>query len=84
MTPGDAPDVIPSEVDPAYDCVRLGSTSAEPDVAQPPPGGHEGGGPGLCPEGYVPRRRRAPYRAEGKHLVSEKPPEHNPKPPPAR
>jgi len=33
----------------------------------------------LCPDGYVPRRRRRPrYRLEGKSLVTDQPPEPHP------
>jgi hypothetical protein len=78
MTPGDAGDVIPCEADPDYECVRLGSQSPASTVATPPdetpdtPGGLR-----LCPEGYVPRRRRRPYRLEGKVVRRDQPPTHN-------
>jgi hypothetical protein len=81
----DRPDVIRSEVDPDYDCVRLGATAPGGDVAAPPPGGDEDGpGRRLCPDGYVPRRRRPPYRTQGKRVVRDEPPERNPSPPPDR
>jgi len=81
----DRPDVIRSEVDPEYDCVRLGATAPGGEVATPPPGGDEDPtGRRLCPDGYVPRRRRPPYRAEGKRIVRDEPPERNPRPPPDR
>jgi hypothetical protein len=85
VTPGsDRPDVIRSEVDPDYDCVRRGSTAPGGEVATPPPGGHESEGPRICPDGYVPRRRRPPYRAEGKRIIRDGSPERNPnrRPPP--
>lgn len=83
VAPGDErPDVIRSDVDPDYDCVRLGATAPGGAVATPPSRGHEAEGPRLCPDGYVPRRRRPPYRAEGKRLVGSEPPERNPNPRP--
>jgi hypothetical protein len=87
LTPSDdRPDVIRSDVDPDYDCVRLGATAPGGEVATPPPGGHEAEGPRLCPDGYVPRRRRSPYQAEGKRIIRDEPPERNPNrpaPPPS-
>src|SRR5262245_3359137 len=41
-----------------------------------------GGGP--CPEGYLPRRRRRSYELDGKRVVTGRPPEENPTPPPER
>jgi len=84
VTPGsgEPPDVIPSEVDADYDCVRMGATAPDGVVAAPPPGGDESDGPTLCPDGYVPRRRRRPYRSVGKRIVTDGPPEHNPAAPP--
>jgi hypothetical protein len=59
--------VVRSEVDPDYDCVPVGAGDA---TAAPPPGGlPDRAGTRLCPEGYVPRRRKAPYRLEGKRIV---------------
>ena len=81
MTRAERPDVIPSEVDPDYDCVRLGSATHGEDVASPPPGGRDSSEAPLCPEGYVPRRRRRPYEAKGKRIISDEPPVRNPKPP---
>jgi hypothetical protein len=68
--PVDGPDVIPSEVDPAYECVRIGAQVGGTPQAKPPPDGQpEPEGPRLCPEGYVPRRRkRRPYELEGKRI----------------
>jgi hypothetical protein len=73
--PVEGPDVIPSDVDPAYECVRVGA-----GVAAPPPGGQpEPERRGLCPEGYVPRRRRRPsYELEGKEIRASGPAQRNP------
>jgi hypothetical protein len=82
VSPEPRPDVIPSEVDPDYDCVRLGSTAPDGRVATPPPGGHDdppvAADTTLCPDGYVPRRRREPYEARGKRMISKEPPQRNP------
>ncbi len=80
VTPDPRPDVIRSEVDPDFDCVRLGSTAPGGRVATPPgpDEAHATGAPRLCPEGYVPKRRREPYESEGKRVISEKPPRRNP------
>jgi hypothetical protein len=77
----EGPDIIPSTVNPDYECVRIGG-SAHPELAEPPPEAsphEEESGPALCPQGYVPRRRRRPsYELEGKQIRSAGPPEHNP------
>jgi hypothetical protein len=78
LTEGDRLDVIPSEVDPDYECVRLGSTIPDGTLATPPPGGRGSEGSRLCPEGYAPRRRRKPYRAEGKRAIREGTPGRHP------
>ncbi|MFI5959356.1 hypothetical protein [Cryptosporangium sp. NPDC051539] len=70
------PDVIPSAVDPEIECVRI-----DGPVAAAPPGGRPDE-PGPCPEGYVPRRRRRPYGLDGKSVLTGRPPEQNPAPPP--
>ena len=82
MNPRKPPDVIPSEVNPDYDCVRIGSTVPDRVVAAPPSEVAEAKKGRLCPDGYVPRRRRRQYRLEGKRIVGEGPAERNPKPPP--
>jgi hypothetical protein len=85
--PVEGPDVIPSEVDPDYECVRIGGSehSGPPPEPPPDPGAeeeHQSGG-GLCPDGYVPRRRRrARYELDGKKIRSTRPAERNPNPPP--
>lgn len=76
----DARDVIPCEADPDYECVRIGSQTADDSVATPPPAVAEApGGRRLCPDGYVPRRRRRPYDVQGKRVVRNEPPERNPR-----
>jgi len=75
----DEPDVIPSAVDPDCECVKV-----TPDMrpSMPPPGAAKTGR-ALCPEGYLPRRRRrAPYQLRGKEVVTGRPAEPNPEPPP--
>lgn len=62
--------VTRSEVDPDFDCVPIDSLTADGSHPTPPPGGApEPEGKRLCPDGYVPRRRRAPYQLEGKRVV---------------
>jgi hypothetical protein len=74
MRPGELPEVIPCAADPDFECVRIGSS-----VATPPAGGStEGSEDRLCPEGYVPRRRRRPYDSSGKIIQPGSPPERNP------
>lgn len=76
MTPGDElPPVLPSAPDDEYECVLV-----DPEAARAPSASERG--ESLCPPGYVPRRkRRAPYRLQGKEVVSEDQPEQNPDPP---
>ena len=70
MKSQDPPDVIPCEADPDYECVRIGAQESRATIATPPPSGATApGGPHLCPEGYAPRRRRAPYDLKGKRIV---------------
>jgi hypothetical protein len=74
----DKPDVFPSPVDPDYECVPIDSATATPppgptDDAKADPAATQ-----LCPDGYVPRRRRAPYRLEGKKIKTSEPPTRNP------
>ncbi|MBA3431262.1 MAG: hypothetical protein H0U16_07260 [Actinobacteria bacterium] len=83
MKRGEPSDVIPSEVDANYDCVRLGSAALGGEIAMPPDGGMETDVKRLCPDGYVPKRRRAPYRAKGKRIVRDGPGERNPEPDPS-
>jgi hypothetical protein len=94
------PDVIPSTVDAAYECVRVDRQTPSGELADPPaatgapaPDGADGsattsapapadgaggGGRPLCPEGYVPRRRREDRVLDGKQVVTDKPPQRNP------
>ncbi|MET9375550.1 hypothetical protein ABZX98_15540 [Streptomyces sp. NPDC002992] len=83
----DRPEVIPSEVDPDVECVRIDvaggaaeSPSYSPAQDQHPPPGR---GVRLCPEGYVPRRRRRDYTLDGKRVVTDSPATRNPEEPPA-
>jgi len=78
VTPGDPHDVIPCEADPDYECVRRGSQSPEGTIAAPPDESQNApGATRLCPDGYVPRRRRRPYKLEGKVVRRDQPPKHN-------
>lgn len=78
--PDEPPDVIPCEVDPTYECVRLGSqVPPGTAIAAPPDPGSAPHQPSrLCPEGYVPRRRRRPYRLEGKLVRPDDAPTQSP------
>lgn len=70
--------VIPSPVDPDYECVPTGGTAGESPVVPPPGGLEEPAGPRLCPEGYVPRRRRRTYPLQGKLIRPSPSPVRNP------
>ena len=72
------PAVLPSDADDEYECVLVDPlAAAAPSEGQP--------GERLCPPGYVPRlKSRAPYRVQGKELVSQDLPEENPGEPPKR
>ncbi|MFH9726018.1 hypothetical protein ACH4M4_24105 [Streptomyces sp. NPDC017254] len=83
----DRPEVIPSEVDPEIECVRIDEAGG---TAEPPPhpstqdeGTVRGRGARLCPEGYVPRRRPRDYTLDGKRVVTDSPATHNPEEPPS-
>jgi hypothetical protein len=81
MCPDERPEVIPSAVDPDYECVRLDSQVPSGEVATPPGPSpeREDEGTRLCPDGYVPRRRRrTDYDLRGKSVVTGDPPERNP------
>ena len=81
MSDPDLPDVLPCDADPDYECVRIGSQGL-PRPASPPPGGRADPGPALCPEGYVPRRRRnRTYTSDGKVIHRTWPPERRPEEP---
>jgi len=69
--------VIPSPFDPDYECVPV-ATEGEPPPSPPPGGQDEPPGPRLCPDGYVPRRRRREYDLDGKVIRTHRPAEHNP------
>ncbi|MFZ3493298.1 hypothetical protein ACODT5_08720 [Streptomyces sp. 5.8] len=90
--PDDRPEVIPSEVDPDVECVRIDRAG---DRAGPPPSPDREDPPGppsapavsgrrLCPEGYLPRRRHRDYTLDGKRIVSDSPPIPNPEDPQTR
>lgn len=73
----DEPDVIPSPVDPDCECVKSGAELSTP------PSEEARMRRGLCPKGYLPRRRRrAQYQLRGKEVITEHPPVANPEPPP--
>ncbi|MEU1008595.1 hypothetical protein [Streptomyces sp. NPDC005890] len=78
----DRAEVIPSEVDPDVECVRIDKAAgqAEPPPSPPPDAGPPEGRR-LCPEGYVPRRRRRDYTLNGKRVVTGTPPARNPEEP---
>src|SRR5579864_2237904 len=74
--------VIPSPVDPEYECVPAPPGAGEEHLATPPDPTQAPGTRRLCPDGYVPRRRKD-YRLRGK--LVERPgstPSRNPSPPP--
>ncbi len=53
------PLIIPSPVDPDVECVRIDTQVPSGELAQPPgPSPTDGDDSHLCPDGYVPRRRR--------------------------
>ncbi|MFI8521807.1 hypothetical protein ACIGEZ_28925 [Streptomyces sp. NPDC085481] len=94
----DRPEVIPSEVDPDVECVRIDLADDQGDQGEhggpPPSPGPVEDVPGppsapavhgkrLCPEGYLPRRRHRDYTLDGKRIVSDSPPIPNPEDPPA-
>jgi len=82
----DRPPVIPSPVDPDVDCIRVDLQTPSGEIAQPPgpdPPGADAA-PRLCPEGYVPvRRKQRDYTLKGKVVVSDTEPKRNPEDPPA-
>ncbi len=80
-TNDDRPPVIPSPVDPDVECVRIDTQVPPGKLAQPPgsPPTGDDDSPRLCPDGYVPRRRRRrDYTLEGKEIVTGTPPKRNP------
>ncbi len=74
------PLIIPSPVDPDVECVRIDTQVPSGELAQPPgPSPTDGGDSHLCPDGYVPRRRRRrDYTLNGKEIVTGTPPKRNP------
>jgi hypothetical protein len=77
----DGPLVIPSLVDPEVECIRIDTQVPSGELAQPPgpavPGNDAS--PTLCPDGYVPRRRRrGDYILKGKEIITDSPPIRNP------
>jgi hypothetical protein len=77
VEPGSGSGIFPSLVDPECDCVPIGSQTPDGRVAAPP-SDDEGEAEPLCPEGYVPQRRRRKYDLEGKVVVTDAEPERNP------
>jgi hypothetical protein len=77
VEPGSGSGIFPSLVDPECDCVPIGSQTPDGRVAAPP-SDDEGDAEPLCPEGYVPQRRRRKYDLEGKMVVTNAEPERNP------
>ncbi|MCZ4095314.1 hypothetical protein [Streptomyces sp. H39-C1] len=77
-TEDNRPDIIPSEVDPDVECVRIDDAGdlAEPPEAPVPADAQE---PKLCPDGYLPRRRsRGDQPLAGKRVITDEPPIRNP------
>ena len=76
----DRPPFIPSPVDPDVECVRTDTQVPSGELAQPPgPSPTSDDSPSLCPDGYVPsRRRRSDYTLNGKEIVTGTPPTRNP------
>lgn len=74
--PVNEPDVIRSVVNPDYDCVRMSEGVATPPG--PPAAEEDPSLERLCPDGYVPRRRRRPYVLEGMEIRTGEPPTRNP------
>jgi hypothetical protein len=75
-------DIIPSPVDPNYECIPIESQVADGAVASHPPGGNRSSGRPICPDGYVPRRKtnRPRYKLNGKVIIDpDTVPERNPK-----
>jgi hypothetical protein len=80
-TDNDRPSVIPSPVDPDVECVRIDTQVPSGELASPPgpPLIRRDDSRSLCPEGYVPRRRRrGDYTLEGKEIITGTPPKRNP------
>lgn len=76
----EGPETIPSPVDPDYECVRIDVAAGGKAPAAPPPGGEpDSEGPRLCPDGYVPRRRRRKYKLDGKRIRPSGTPQRNPR-----
>lgn len=66
------PEVLPSAPDDEYECVLADPEAARAPISSAPTAG-------LCPPGYVPRRKhRASYGLRGKEAVVDRPPEQNP------
>jgi hypothetical protein len=77
IEPGNGREIFPSFVDPDYDCIPIGSQTPDGRIAEPPNDGERETKP-LCPEGYVPQRRRKKYSLKGKVVVTDAAPERNP------
>jgi hypothetical protein len=64
---------------PDCECVKV---TPGTKLSTPPPEAAKMGR-ALCPEGYLPRRRRrVTYQLRGKEVVTSRPPKSNPEPPP--
>jgi hypothetical protein len=74
---GSGRQAFPSSVDPAYDCIPIGSQTPNGRIAAPPSGDEREAKP-LCPEGYVPQLRHKKYSLKGKTVVADAEPEPNP------
>ena len=77
----DERDIIPSPVDPDYECVPIGDATSGRQPTPPDQSGtpvDEPKAQRLCPDGYVPRRKRRPYHLEGKEGRTGEPTERNP------
>ncbi len=70
--------IFTSLVDPDFECVPIESQTPNGRVAEHPPGSAQRSGR-LCPEGFVPRRKRRRYTLDGKVIIDpESTPERNP------
>lgn len=76
MRRDDRPEVIPCDANPDYECVRIDTQTADGTVATPPPGSDPARAEQpLCPDGYVPRRRRRTQDVPGKRVMQKESPE---------
>lgn len=70
-----------SPIDPDFECIPIDSQTSNGPLASPPPGGkEEHSNRRLCPEGYIPRRKRKSYKLQGKVIIDPAhAPERNPR-----